>query len=94
MNNKPRDQSFLAQKPKIGYENSQNRQTENPNAPMLIEEWKNKKQNNNNNNNNKMGLRSIMSHRLCFGALRNICTFYWNNVNFFHPLFFKLFITL
>ena len=38
MNNKPRDQSFLAQKPKIGYENSQNRQTENPNAPMLIEE--------------------------------------------------------
>ena len=45
MNNKPRDQSFLAQKPKIGYENSQNRQTENLNAPMLIEEWKNKKQN-------------------------------------------------
>ena len=45
MNNKPRDQSFLAQKPKIGYENSQNRQTENPNAPMLIEERKNEKQN-------------------------------------------------
>ena len=29
---------FLAQKPKIGYENSQNRQTESLNAPTLIEE--------------------------------------------------------